>query len=158
LVIAPIYWQFKDREDDDLVVFPIYWGFKDLIHKDESRIVFPFWWQFDNPRRKNHARVVFPLFWDVKRGKLESRLTLGLPLYWRYKDPKKATTGVLNFFVNKGNEKGNPFWTFNIFPLLAFGKPPSPEGTYWSFLSGLVGWRRQGRSKQLKLFWIPFNF
>jgi hypothetical protein len=158
LVIAPIYWQFKDREDDDLVVFPIYWGFKDLIHKDESRIVFPFWWQFDNPRRKNHAKVVFPFFWDVKRGKLESRLTLGVPLYWRYSDTKKATTGVLNFFVNKGNEKGNPFWTFTIFPLLAFGKPPSPEGAYWSFLSGLVGWRRQGSSKQLKLFWIPFNF
>ena len=158
LVVAPLYWQFRDKEDDDFVFFPIYWRFKDLIHEDTSRIVFPLWWQFENPRRGNFSKIAFPLYWDIKRGKTDSRVTLGLPLYWRYKDKNKATTGVLNIFMNRGIEKGYDFWTFNIFPLISLGHPPAPEGAYWSFLSGLVGWRRQGRSKQLKLFWIPINF
>ena len=157
LVVAPIYWHFEDKEDDATVVFPFYWGFKDLLHEDTTQIVFPFWWRFDDPRRKNKARVAFPLYWDVQRGKKQSRLTLGMPLFWQYKLPDRKTTGFLNFVVNRGNVKGNKFWTFNLFPFLAFGHPPAPEGAYWSFLSGLVEWRRQGRSKRMKLFWIPFN-
>jgi hypothetical protein len=157
LVAAPIFWKFKDKEDDDLVVFPFYWRFRDLLHEDSSSIFFPIWWKFDNPRQKNRARVAFPLYWDVERGKQESRLTLGVPLFWRYALPDRKTTGVLNVFVNRGNIKGNKFWTFNLFPFLAFGHPPSPSGAYWSFLSGLVEWRRQGSSKRMKLFWIPFE-
>ena len=158
LVVSPIYWQFRDKEDDDLVVFPIYWRFRDLLHEDTSRIVFPFWWQFEDPRRKNHSKIVFPLYWDLVRGKNNSRITLGLPIFWRYKDLNKTTTGVLNIFVNSGKQKGFDFWTFSIFPLISFGHPPSKEGVYWSFLQGMVGWRRQGRSKQLKMFWVPINF
>lgn len=157
LVIAPIYWHFRDKEDDALVVAPIFWRFKDLLHEDETTIFFPFWWKFDDPRRKNRAQIAFPLYWDIKRGKQDSRLILGIPLFWRYTLADRKTTGVLNFAVNKGQEKGNRFWTFNLFPLIAFGHPPSPEGAYWSFLQGLVEWRRQGRSKKMKLFWIPFN-
>lgn len=158
LVVAPVFFKFKDEEDDDLVIFPFYWSFKDLLHDDSTRVVFPLWWQFDDPRRKNFARVAFPVFWDIRRGKKQSRITLGLPFYWQYRDTYKKTTGIFNFFLNKGEIKGYRFWTFNIAPLLAFGHPPSAEGAYWSFLSGLVGWRRQGRTKQLKLFWIPINF
>lgn len=158
LVIAPIFWKFKDSEDDDLVVFPLYWQFKDLLHDDSSRIVFPLWWQFENPRRGNSTKIVFPFYWDVKRGKTDSLVRLGFPIFWQYRDPEIKTTGVLNIFMNRGKQKGNPFWTFNIFPFVSFGHPPSESGAYWSFLSGLVGWRRQGRSRQLKLFWIPINF
>ena len=32
---------------------------------------------------------------------------------------------------------------------------PSPDGAYWEFLKGFLGWRRQGSTKELKLFWIP---
>lgn len=157
LIIAPLWWKFTDEEDDDLVFFPFYWRFKDLLHDDSSRIVFPFWWQFDDPRRKNFARIAFPLFWDFRRGKKESRTTLGLPIYWRHRTPYATTTGILNVFINKGEIKGNPFWSFNLEPILAFGKPPAPSGAYWSFLHGLVEWRRQGRSKRLKMMWIPIK-
>jgi hypothetical protein len=37
------------------------------------------------------------------------------------------------------------------------GKPPAPEGAYWSFLWGMAGWRRQGSTRELKLFWIPID-
>jgi hypothetical protein len=157
LAIVPVWWRFKDKEDDTLIVFPLYWSFKDLLHEDTSRIVFPFWWHFKDPRRDNQARVAFPLYWDIERGKNDSRLTLGVPLYWRYRLATRSTTGVMNIFVNKGEVKGNKFWTFNLFPLIAFGHPPAPEGAYWSFLYGLVEWRRQGSSKKMKLFWIPFT-
>ena len=140
------------------MVFPLYWRFKDLLHEDSSRIVFPFWWQFDNPRRKNFAKIAFPLYWDIERGKKKQRLTLGFPLFWRFRDSEKTMTSVLNFVHNRGQIKGNRFWTFQIFPLIGFGHPPAPDGAYWSFLQGFLGWRRQGRSKQLKLFWIPINF
>ncbi len=158
LVVAPLVFRFKDNEDDDLVLFPLYWRFRDLLHEDSSRILFPFWWQFDDPRRKNYARIVFPFFWDIRRGKKDNRFTLGFPLLWRYRDSQSTMTSVLNVVHNRGQVKGNRFWTFRMFPLIAFGRPPSPDGAYWAFLEGLVGWRRQGRSKQLKLFWIPINF
>jgi hypothetical protein len=158
LVFAPLLWKFRDEEDDDLVVFPFYWGFKDLVHKDSSKIVFPFWWQFDNPKHKKKNRVAFPFYWDSEKGLLGKRNTVAFPLFWRSRDPERTTTGILNIFLNKGAIKGNPFWTFNIFPILSFGSPPASSGAYWSFLEGLAGWRRQGNSKQLKILWIPFNF
>ena len=83
--------------------------------------------------------------------------TLALPFYWRRHDASSTMTGVFNVFLNRGALKGNPFWTFNLFPLLGFGHPPAPSGAYWSVLGGLAGWRRQGRTKELKLFWIPFD-
>ena len=158
LVFAPLLWKFRDEEDDDLVVFPFYWSFSDLVHKDSSKIFFPFWWQFDNPKHKKKNRVAFPFYWDSQKGLLGKRTTVAFPLFWRSRDPERTTTGILNMFLNKGAIKGNPFWTFNIFPVLGFGSPPASSGAYWSILGGLAGWRRQGSSKQLKLLWIPFNF
>ncbi len=157
VAVVPLWWDFRDKEDETLIFFPLYWNFKDLLHEDSTRIVFPLWWHFKNPRRENQARVVFPLYWDIERGKQDSRLTLGVPLFWRYRLGTRSTTGFMNVFVNKGELKGNKFWTFNLFPLGAFGHPPSPSGAYWSFLYGLVEWRRQGSSKRMKLFWIPFT-
>ncbi len=157
LVISPIFWKFKDPEDDRLVVFPFYWKFKDLLHDDKAQIFFPIWWKFDDPRRENKSRIVFPLIWDIERGKKNSRITIGVPLYWRYRINDRSTTGILNVWLNKGEIKNNKYWTFNIFPLVAFGNPPSQDGTYWSVFAGLAEWRRQGSSKRMKIFWIPIN-
>jgi len=157
LVIAPILWNFNSKEKRNLVVFPLYWQFNDLKREDKQRIVFPFWWQFDDNRKKNYSRVAFPFFWDFQRENNKKRFSLVAPVFWKLRNTQNTTTGVFNVFLNKGKIKKNPFWTFNIFPFLAFGSPPSPKGAYWSFLSGFVGWRRQGQSKQLKLLWIPID-
>lgn len=158
LVLAPVVWRFRDEEDDDLVLFPFYWSFFDRIHKDGSRIVFPFYWHFFEPRKDKDATVVFPLYWDVRNGRKSKRSVVVPPLFYRTTTATRATTGVLNVVVNKGEVKGNRFWTFKLFPVLAFGHPPAPSGAYWSVLGGLAGWRRQGSTKELKILWIPFTF
>jgi hypothetical protein len=157
LVVAPVLWHFETREDDNTVVFPIWWQFEDLQHKSMSRVTFPIWWQFDTPRRGDYARVAFPLWWDFEDGREQSRTTVVPPLVWRDRDPRSTMTGFLNFVWHEGQIKGNPFWTFQMFPFLAFGHPAAPDGAYWSFLSGFLGWRRQGSTKELKLLWIPID-
>jgi len=157
LVVAPLWWQFKDEEDDDLVVVPFYWRFRDLLHDDSSTVVFPFWWQFDDKRKQTYDRVAFPFYWDLHKVRKGKRTLLVPPVFWMRRNQESRMTGLLNFVWHKGEVKGNRFWTFNIFPVIGFGKPPAPSGAYWSILRGLVGWRRQGRSKELKLFWVPIN-
>ena len=157
LVLTPILWRFKSEEYNDLVVAPIYWRFDNLAHDKTKTVVFPFWWQFDNRRKQKFNRVAFPLYWDFNRVQAGKRTTVVPPFYWQQKDENGTMTGVLNVVWHKGEVKGNRFWTFQFLPLIGFGHPPAPEGAYWSFLGGLAGWRRQGSSKQLKLFWIPIN-
>lgn len=157
LVIPPLFWKFKNDEDDDTVFFPLFWRFEDLKYKDTSTVVFPFWWDFDDPRKEKRSQVAFPFYWDFFRGKKGSRTTVVPPLFWRDRDPDSTMTGVLNVVHHRGREKGNPFWTFKIFPLVEFGHPPAPEGAYWSVLGGLAGWRRQGSARRLKILWIPFD-
>jgi len=158
LVIAPLFWKIKDKEDDDTVLFPFWWNFKDLTHGDSAKVVFPFWWDFNDPRREKRTIVAFPLYWDIKRLQQGKRTTVLAPLFWSHKRENRKMTGVLNVVVHSGKIKKNPFWTFQLFPLLGFGHPPAPEGAYWSVLGGLAGWRRQGRTKQLKILWMPFEW
>jgi len=157
LVIAPIFWRLVDEEDRNTVVFPLWWNFRDLEHDSLDRTFFPLWWQFEDYRRSKYRRAVFPLFWDFKDSKKKERTVVLAPFYWRDRDPERTVTGVLNVIHNKGEIKNNPFWTFQIFPLVSLGKPPAPEGAYWSFLWGMAGWRRQGSTRELKLFWIPID-
>ena len=157
LVLAPIFWRFVDEEDKNTVVFPLIWNFRDLAHNSLDRSFFPLWWQFDDYRRHDYKRVAFPLVWDFNDEKNGERSTVVVPLLWRDRDPVSTMTGVFNVALHKGEIKENPFWTFQIFPFIAMGKPPAPEGAYWSFLGGLAGWRRQGSTKELKILWIPFD-
>lgn len=159
LVLAPILWHFADPEERSTVVFPLWWNFRKLERQRLSRVAFPLWWQFDDERRDNHKRVLFPVWWDFVNSKKDERTLLLAPLFWRDRDPRRSVSGFLNIIWNEGALKENRFWTFQLFPLIGCGHPPVPEGegAYWSFLMGLAGWRRQGSTKELKLFWIPFD-
>ena len=156
-VLAPLIWRFASEEDVDTVVFPFWWSFQDLEHQQLDRVVFPFWWQFDDLKRSEYHRAVFPVVWDFNDVNKKKRTIVVVPAYFRDRDPERTVTGVLDFIWNEGAIKGNKFWTFQFFPFLALGHPPAPEGAYWSFLGGLAGWRRQGSTKELKVFWIPFD-
>lgn len=158
LVVAPIFWNFKNEEEKNTVAFPFWWNLDNTKQKRLRRVVFPFWWQFDDGKYKETNRIAFPFFWDFQRLEQKKRTTLTFPpLFWRVKDQYSSRTGVLNVSIHKGKLKGNDFWTFNLFPLVLLGKPPAPTGARWELLHGLIGWRRQGQFKELKLFWIPFS-
>ncbi len=156
-VFAPIVWKFKGKEKDNLAVFPAYWRFTDLRYNATTRVVFPVWWHYKSERKNRENRIAFPFYFDLNNRRDGKRTTLLMPLFWRNKNRRSTMTGFMNFVYHKGEVKGSPFWTFRIAPLLGFGKPPSPEGAYWSFLSGFLAWRRQGQTKELRVFWIPFN-
>jgi len=156
-VLTPLVWNFVDEEDKRTVVFPLWWSFEDLEHRQVDRVVFPVWWQFDDLKRSDYKRAVFPFVWDMHDAKNKERTTVVVPLFWRDRDPRSTMTGVFNVVWHKGAIQGNPFWTFQLFPLIALGHPPAPEAAYWSFLGGLAGWRRQGSTKELKILWIPFD-
>ena len=156
-MLAPLVWRFTDPDDKSFVLFPFWWGFDDIKNNDSTDVLFPLWWRFDNRRTQKLSSVAFPLYWDFQNKATKTRTTLIAPLIWRHRTPTRAMTGFLNFVWHKGKVKNNPFWTFNIFPLIKLGKPPAPSGAYWSVLGGLAGWRRQGRTKELKIFWIPFD-
>jgi len=156
LVLAPVFWQFNNRRDRNTVVFPIWWQFRDIEYHRTRRVFFPLWWQFDDTRHREYRRIVFPFYWDFNNPADPRRTIMTFPpLFWRVKDGDSARTGVLNVSMHRGALKGNDFWTFNLFPLVLFGKPPAPDGARWELLHGLVGWRRQGDDRLLKLFWIP---
>lgn len=158
LVLAPLLWRFSNEKSTNTVIFPLWWQFDNTYQKRKTRVAFPLWWQFDDYKYKEYSRVLFPFYWDFKKVTPGTRTIVTLPpLFWRVSDKNSVRSGVLNVSVHKGKRKGNDFWTFNLFPLLLFGKPPSPEGARWELLHGLVGWRRQGHAKELKLFWIPFS-
>ncbi|MFO8070675.1 MAG: hypothetical protein R6V85_02260 [Polyangia bacterium] len=159
LVLAPLLWHFADEADRDTVVFPFWWNFRDLEHDALNRVIFPLWWQFDDRKRLKLRHVFFPLWWDFRREQKGERTWVAPPLVWHDRDEDNEMTGVLNAVWNEGEVKDESFWTFRLFPFFACGDPPVPEeeGAYWSVLEGLVGWRRQGRTRELKLFWIPFD-
>ncbi len=159
LVVAPVLWHFNNKKSKNSVIFPLWWQFKNKKIHRTSRVVFPLWWQFDDYKRDKYNRIIFPLYWDFHNKSAHSRTVMTFPpLYWRVRDKNSSRTGVLNISMHKGEKKGHSFWTFNIFPLLLFGKPPSQYGARWEILHGLVGWRRQGSTRQFKFLWIPFTF
>ncbi|MBN2529508.1 MAG: hypothetical protein JXR76_24180 [Deltaproteobacteria bacterium] len=158
LVLAPVFWRFSNEKRNSTVIAPVWWQFDNLLNKRKTRVAFPLWWQFDDNKYLEYNRVFFPFFWDFRNMEQQTRTTVTFPpLFWRVSDKNSKRTGVLNVSVHKGKQKGNDFWTFNLFPLVLFGKPPAPTGARWEILHGLAGWRRQGHSRQLKIFWIPFN-
>ncbi len=157
LVLAPLLWKFRNEQDDDFVIFPIWWSFKDREHGDSVKVAFPFWWDFNDPGKQTAKHIAFPIYWDFANNRKKERTSVIFPLLWRDRDPRSTMSGFLNFVWHKGEIKGNPFWTFKIFPLIGLGHPPAPSGAYWSVLGGLAGWRRQGSTKELKVLWIPFD-
>jgi hypothetical protein len=155
MVFAPVFWHFENKKDKNTVFFPLWWQFRDKQHNRVNRVAFPFWWSFNDKKYGRINRVAFPLWWDFNNTKQMERTSLLIPFFWRVRDRHSSSTGIFNIGLHKGEIKGNPFWTFRIFPLLSFGKPPAPKGARWDFLYGLAGWRRQGSTAELKLFWIP---
>jgi hypothetical protein len=111
-------------------------------------VVFPFVWRFGG---KEPTTVVFPFVWHFVRG--ESRTTVIFPLGARWNRPDAVHTLAPFVYYKKGIGTRQGMWYLNVFPLLALGRP-RPQDIEWYFLEGLFGYSRQGRNRNLRLFWV----
>lgn len=97
--------------------------------------------------------VLAPVFWDFVTTK--KRSTVVFPVFWRFADEEGTTQLALNtLYLEKPSSKG-PNWDFYFLPIFHVGE--EPQGNSWDVLFGLVGYKRQGSYKQLKLFWAPID-
>lgn len=97
--------------------------------------------------------VVAPIWWDF--GSPKHRTTIAFPFLWRFRDEEAITQVALNtYYEEHPSSKGNNF-DFYFLPFVHVGE--KPDGNAWDVLFGLVGYKRQGNYKQLKIFWIPID-
>ena len=157
-VVAPLIWRFSSPDDASTVVFPLWWRFDKRRQDRLVQVAFPLWWQFDDRKYGKKGRVLFPLYWQFHNAPEHRRTLVVPPLFFRAADDESARTGVLNTSLHRGVHDEQRFWYLNFFPFVAMGKPPVEDGARWSLLGGLLGWRRQGHTREFRFLWIPFHF
>jgi hypothetical protein len=117
-------------------------------HSKTDAVVFPIVWHFGGA---NSTTVVAPLVWDFKRG--ESRTTVAFPIFAHWHRPQRDGTLVLNVYYHKGLGEQAGTWHLDVFPFVQVGRPRKQD-LEWYFLEGLFGYSRQGRNRNLRLFWV----
>ena len=97
--------------------------------------------------------MLAPIWWDFAAPK--KRTSVLFPVFWRFADDEGTTQLALNtLYLEKPSTKG-PNWDFYFLPLFHVGE--QPQGNSWDVLFGMVGYKKEGTYKQLKLFWIPID-
>jgi hypothetical protein len=117
-------------------------------HAKTDAVVFPLFWHFGG---KSSTTIFAPFVWDFRRG--ESRTTVVFPLYAHWHRTDGDGTIVLNVYYGKGTGDRAGAWNFRFFPLITVGRPRRQD-LEWYFLEGLFGYSRQGRNRNLRLFWV----
>ena len=124
-----------------------WWRTRDDKSKTDA-VVFPLFWHFGG---KNSTTVFAPLVWDFKRG--ESRTTVAFPIFAHWHRPQRDGSIVLNVYYSRGRGDQEGSWHLDVFPLVQVGRPRKQD-LEWYFLEGLFGYSRQGRNRNLRLFWV----
>ncbi len=119
-----------------------------LDHAGDA-VLFPIFYHFGGTDRS--TPIGFPLYWDFVRG--DSRTTVAFPVayYWRRETAENWL--VLNTFYTRGRGPETGSWHFHFIPLFDVGRP-HPHDIDWNILYGLFGYKRIGRNRSLKLFWL----
>ncbi len=133
--IPPILTWFRTRDDGtktDAIVFPLFWHFGG---------------------EKNATTIFAPFVWDFKRG--ESRTTVAFPLFLHYRRGDCSASLVVHVYYSQrcGEEHAVGTWHLDVFPIVQVGRPRKHD-LEWYFLEGLFGYSRQGRNRNLRLFWV----
>ena len=67
--------------------------------------------------------------------------------------PKRDGLLVLNVYYHKGHRRSAGTWHLDVFPFVQAGRPRKHD-LEWSLFEGLFGYQRQGRNRNLRLFWV----
>ena len=77
----------------------------------------------------------------------------GVPHLRPLAPPRPRPQLVLNVYYGKGSGEQAGTWHLDVFPFVQVGRPRKHD-LEWYFLEGLFGYSRQGRNRNLRLFWI----
>jgi hypothetical protein len=150
--LLPLFIRNRSERDHDsaYTIPPIltWWRTRD-DHSKTDAVVFPLVWHFGGD--KSSTTIVAPFVWDFKRG--ESRTTVAFPLFVKWHRPERDGVQVLNVYYAKGLGEQAGSWHLDVFPLWQMGRPRKHDFE-WYFLEGLFGYSRQGRNRNLRLFWV----
>ncbi|HEY1584337.1 MAG TPA: hypothetical protein VGH63_01545, partial [Polyangia bacterium] len=143
----------SEREKDSGYTIPpilTWWRSRDDGTKTDA-IVFPLVWHFGG--EKNSTTIVAPFVWDFKRG--ESRTTVAFPLFMRFRRGDCDGSLVVHVYYSKrcGEDHAVGTWHLDVFPFVQVGRPRKHD-LEWYFLEGLFGYWRQGRNRNVRLFWV----
>jgi hypothetical protein len=171
VTVAGLFWDSHLYKEQRVTgVFPLF--FRDRRYSDDSTS----WWipplltwarvrrTGDNPGtdviilplvyhfggKEKSRTVVFPLWWDWKTG--EDRTQVFFPLGAHLVRSEWRHVVFLNTWVRKGRGDNAGTWYVHVIPLIDFGRPRKGDVEF-NFLEGLIGYRRVGRNRILKLFW-----
>ncbi len=163
--ILPFYYSYQSPREDSWAVFPFYGSFKrhSLSH---SRWITPLFnyetsitgWNlnlfplayFGRDRTSSH-RVLAPLLFDFDDP--TERTTVVFPVFWRFARPDSLTQLMGNVLYRERKTTRKDNWSVHVLPAFGFGE--TRRGHWWDILFGLVGYERDGRKTEAKLFWIP---
>lgn len=104
---------------------------------------------------RTHA-VIGPLYARFTNEETHSDLMMVTPLFWRYRDPESQTIVLPPVLFMESQRQGVRSYEWHVLPLFSYARP-RPEDFSWNVLFGLVGYRRSGTHRQLKLLYIPIN-
>jgi len=135
LIVSPLYWHFRDKDDHMNVFFPLLWTRKEGFGAKEKRmnIVFPLYWSFQ--KFNSGKKIIFPVVWQKKtdyyssftlfplisKGKSDDngkRHLVITPLYWRIITYNSRSDMLFPFWYYKSKGFTEDRRVFNyIFPL-----------------------------------------
>lgn len=173
LVVFPFWWDKHNyHKSRTTAVLPLFYRKRNYAKKQSTWlflpatyykkspkktqfVLFPLVWHFSKKKRRggrDSTTIAFPFYWDFKRG--DSRTTIAFPFVWYFDRPNKKTVVVLNSYYVKNKKKGT--YKFHCIPFFRFGRP-RPGDLEWSVFGGIVGYRRIGRNRYLKLFFFSIK-
>ena len=174
------YWPFwqehkRPNEVGHYVFWPIYtdWKYEDAGKTIERRYVLPFYWQFKEKRKdtvKSHKRV-WPLYSVTKEKKKDKKQTVIRVLdLWPSKNAVAIEKNYAPFWTLYQYQKTNKrtqhdgLWgwfqsdkqadkkSWSVFPF--YEQKKAENNKSWSFLKGLISYKKTKVEKKIKLFWF----
>jgi hypothetical protein len=99
--------------------------------------------------------VLAPVFWDFASP--EGRTTIAAPVFFRFQDTKAGsiTQVAANTVYLEHRVEGGKDWQFHLVPLFSYGE--DPQGYFWNFLFGFVGYQKEGSFARIRALWIPIT-
>jgi hypothetical protein len=100
--------------------------------------------------------VLGPLFARFQNHRERTDFMMVTPLFWRYSTPESNTLVIPPVLWMESQRQGVRSYEWHLLPLFSYARP-RPEDVSWNILFGLIGYRRSGSHRQLRLFYAPID-